>query len=93
MLFDLAAGRMVTRGPLVPLTAALVSRYSDRAYNSADEVEAMTDRLLAIADDWYGVEPLMEAAAAVIVGAPLPPPPSWADGRQRAPIAAEGLSQ
>jgi hypothetical protein len=75
MLSDIAAGRMVTRGPLVPLTESLMSRYSERDYRSPGEADAMVDRLLAIADDWYGAKALVNAVEAVIVDAPLPARP------------------
>jgi hypothetical protein len=87
MLMDVARGDLVTRGPLVPLTEALMSRQRDGDDCSADEVGAVVDQLLAIADDWYGVRALAEAATAVITGAPLPAPRVWADGYRRLPEA------
>jgi hypothetical protein len=97
MLIDIAAGRLVTREPLIPLTVALMSRYCERDFNSAGEVdaavEATVDRLLAIADNLYGVRALMEPAAAVILGAPLPPPLTYADAYRRAPDPAVCLLQ
>jgi hypothetical protein len=76
---------------LIPLVAHLM--VSLRASYPAVGVEEVVDRLLSIADTWYGVTPLMAAARAAIVGEPLPQPPSYADGLRRAPAGAGGLSQ
>lgn len=91
MLMDASRGWMMTREALIPVTRSLMSQYGDRDYRSAAEVDAMVDRLLAIADDWYGIPTLAKRVEAVICGLPLPAPPTFADSYRRAPEGLGGL--
>jgi hypothetical protein len=88
MLFDVARGRESSRAGVAWQAGTVVRRLRGvDALFTEDAGDALTDRLLEIADDWLPVDVLMASTLAVILGEPLPEPPSWAAGRQRANLS------
>ncbi len=97
LLFDVA-GREPTRAAIVwqaRIVAYGLHGLCARRFDRFSEVDfdALADLLLEIADDWLPVEVLMASALAIILGDPLPEPPSWADARQRANLSDGGAMQ
>jgi hypothetical protein len=66
LLYDIAAGRLATRDALLPLVRTLMIYTRDD--RSPEGAEHVVDRLLAIADNWYGAGVMAEAALSVIKG-------------------------
>jgi hypothetical protein len=68
LLFDIAAGRLMTRDVLVhPVRQLMVCTRPDCCADAADEV---VDRLLAVADCWPGADGMAEAALVEIWDGP-----------------------
>jgi hypothetical protein len=68
MLCEVSAGELTTRAALLPLISNLMICRRDDC--RAAEAGGVLDRLLALADHWYGADALGAAAPEIIVAYP-----------------------